>query len=81
MFFQPAVLDRPYDVEADGAEGADQEDDEQLVEEGRVERRNDEGVARLKRATHAGHGLVLSLWLRGGPDVVHFSGDYRCDSA
>ena len=49
---------RPDDVEADGAQRADQENDEQLVEERRMERRDDDGVARLQRAAHAGHGLV-----------------------
>ena len=49
----------------------DQEDDQELVEQSRMEGRDDEGVARLHRATHAGHALALSHGRPGGPGILH----------
>ena len=74
VLLQPPVLDGPHDVEADGAQRAHQEDEEQLVEERRVEGRDDEGVTGLERAAHAGHGLFPPLGRPGGPGIVHCSG-------
>ena len=57
---ESAVLSRPDDVEADGTHGHDDQCDEQLVQERRVERRHNERIAGLQRTTHAGHE-ALSL--------------------
>ena len=74
VLLQPPVLDGPDDVEPDRTQRAHQENEEQLVQELRVEGRDDEGVTALKRAAHAGHGLPPPLGWPSGPGIVHCTG-------
>ena len=71
---EPAVLHRPDDVEGQEAPEHDRRHDEQLVEERRAERRDDQGVPGLQRAAHARHCSAVPS-VRCG--IVHRGRHYR----
>ena len=71
LSLEAAVLDRPHNVESDGAQRSEDENGEELMKERRVEGRDDDRVAGLQRPAHAGHALALFSGRRRYPGLVH----------